>query len=296
MRTTTHLFAAILLSLAGLMGCAAETGAPGPSEPGPGGTTEPLTCDTGESYFYLINHVGIPYPDRTGMIEGFDLDGVASEVGDEAGCGHRDFTSPDGVPGVDNQLAMLANEISATLDMGQGLEDAIEEGSFAVVAEVRNVDDFTNDDCVNVSLGLGYLPSGGAPELGADGRPAAGQLYDTRYLAEASGRIVGGRLETDPIRFESELTLVEPAVPIVIEQARLQASISENDIEDGVIGGKVQVGVLEAAVTAMRPEMAGIASFVLQAQADLEPAEGSCGALSAGFTFAGVDAVQGAPR
>jgi hypothetical protein len=297
MRTTTRFFAAILLSLAGLVGCAADTGAPGPGGgPGTGGTTEPLSCDTGESYFYLINFVGVPEADPAGLIEGFDLDGVASEVGDAAGCGHADFTSPDGAPGVDNQLAVLANEISATLDIGQGMANAIEEGSFAVVAEVRNVDDFSNDDCVNVRLGLGYLPGGGAPELGADGRPAAGQLYDTRYLTEVSGRITNGRLETDPVRFESELTVVEPAVPIVIEGARLSASISESRIDDGVIGGKVQVAVLEAAVTAMKPEMADLASFILQAQADLDPDAGSCSALSAGFTFGGVDAVEGAPR
>jgi hypothetical protein len=298
MRTTTRFFAAILLSLAGLVGCAADTGAPGPGGggPGTGGTTEPLACDSGASYFYLINFVDIPEADPAGSIPGFDLDGVASEEGDAAGCGHADFTSPDGAPGVDNQLAVLANQIRATLDIGQGITDAIQEGSFAVVAEVQNVDDFTNDDCVNVNLGLGYLPGGGAPELGADGRPVAGQLYDTHYLAEVSGRITNGRLETDPIRFESELTLVEPAVPIVIEGARLSASISDTRIDDGVIGGKVEVSVLQTAVIAMKPEMADLASFILSAQADLDPDGGSCSAMSAGFSFAGVDAVQGAPR
>ncbi len=296
MRLTTHLFAAIVLSLAGLVGCAADNGAPGPGASGTGGSGGALSCDTGESYFYLINDVSVPEPDPAGLMQGFDIDGVTSAEGDAAGCGHADFVSPDGASGIDNQLALLARDIRGSIDINQGMTDAIEEGTFAVVAQVRNVDDFVDDDCVNVSLGLGYLPAGGAPELGADGRPAAGQLYDTRYLADVSGRIVGGRLETDPVRFESELTIVEPAVPVVIEEARLSASISETRIEDGVIGGKVQVAVLEAAVTAMKPEMADLAGIILSAQADLDPAAGTCSALSAGFTFAGVDAVEGAPH
>jgi hypothetical protein len=180
--------------------------------------------------------------------------------------------------------------------MSQGMADAIEEGTFAVVAEVRNVDSFADDPCVTVSLGLGYLPAGGAPALGPDGRPAPGQTYDVRYLTEVSGRIVGGRLETEPVRFESELTVVEPAVPIVIEGARLSADISATRISEGVIGGKVQIAVLQAAVTAMKPEMADLAAFVLAAQADLDPDGAECHALSAGFVFAGVDAVPGASR
>jgi hypothetical protein len=283
----------ILLTLAGLIGCAADTGAP-PSIPGP--ATAPLTCDSGESYFYLMNDVGVPQADAAGLMAGFDLDARSSEPGDVAGCGHMDFTSPDGVPGVDNQFAVLANEIRATLDFDQLFTQFMGEGAFAMVIEVQNVDNFDNDPCVNVKLGLGYLPGGGAPGLGEDRLAVAGQYYDTHFLTEIAGRIVNGRLETETVDFMSELSLVEPAIPFVIEDARLVATISENLLEDGLIGGKVSVPVLEDTAAAMQPNVSEVAALIVNSQADLDPVDGNCTALSVGLVFSAVDAVQGVPQ
>jgi len=287
MRTT---FIATFAALVGLMGCAIDSGAPGPFA----SSEAPLTCDSGQSYFYVINRVAIPQVDAAGVLPGFDLDGVTSEPGDAAGCGHVDYTSPEGVHGVDNQFAVFANDVRATLDMGTALGDAMEEGEFAFVLEVQNVDDLLDDDCVSVRIGLGHRPDGGAPELDEDGLAIAGQTYDTRVLTEVGGRIVDGRLETDLVDFESEMTVATPAVPFVVEDARLVASITETSLTQGVVGGKVAVATLEDVATAMTPEMDEVAAIIVNAQADLDPVMGRCTSVSLAFELSGVHAIEGA--
>jgi hypothetical protein len=279
---------AVLLSVAFVGACAADTGTPGPV----GGGGEPLTCDSGSSYFYVLDRIAVPADDGSGMVSGFDLDARVSDAGDSSSCGHGDFTSPvTGEPGVDNQFAVLATALASSFDINGSLGSAIAEGTLTMVVEVANVDDLANDNCVNVTVSLGY-PSDGSTMI----PPEAGRQYDTRELARVAGHITNGRLETETLRVESAITLVDPPVPFVIENAKVEMDLSPTGVADGVIGGSVRVATLLDAVEAMAPEMASLAGLVLDSNADLDRAGSTCESISAGFEFAGMQAVKGNPR
>lgn len=251
-------------------------------------------CDTGESHFYLINAVQVPVPGAR-EVSGYDLDGRVSAGDEPDSCGHEDFTAPDGTPGVDNQLAPIAASLSDMLDVNETLTESIADGSFTVVLEVANVDDFAQDECVSLRLSLGYPTDGSTiPTLGPDGRPEAGQEYDFRLLASAQGRIVDGRVETDPFEVSSAVTLVEPPVPLDLRDLRVGFDITPERLSGGVFGGGLLVEQVADVVAALQPDYADIAQAILESNADLYPdASGACQGISAGFTFDGVDAVMG---
>lgn len=279
------------------------SGGGGGGEPGPDGGTgsssERLTCDTGASHFYLVNMIDVGKSDASGSVPGVNLDGRVSDGSDPNGCRHPDFTSPppDSESGVDNQLGVLAAELESQMDLSESLRNAIAEGKLTVVAELSNVDDLADDDCVHLEVGLGYPAEGlEAPELGADGRPVSGATYDVRPLARVQGRIVDGRVFTDPADIHSELTLAEPPVPVTIADAEVRFDVTADRLSNGVIAGSMRVATLQEMVEAMSPENADLAALVLRSHADLEPGADGCQALSAGFVFEGVDAVRGAER
>ncbi len=87
---------------------------------------------------------------------GFDLDGDASGMATPKTCAHTNFTSPDGRPGIDNQVYRLlgctygfrsfeyfdANPNDSRRMQGLGV----------ILVEITGVDDVKNDDAVNVTF------------------------------------------------------------------------------------------------------------------------------------------------
>ena len=73
-----------------------------------------------------------------GTIEGFDVDGHVSGGNDDEGCDHADGTSPDGVPGIDNQLSLLLPALEATgVDLDALIDARIREGTLLLVAQLE---------------------------------------------------------------------------------------------------------------------------------------------------------------
>ncbi len=111
-----------------------------------------------------------------GVSDGFDLDGEVSEQGDDAGCGHGDFTGLDGTPGVDNagaRLIVLLEQTEAVATEAL-IQQQINNGAVMIVLTLEGLDDRVNDDSVDVILER----AAGAPFVGNDGWIEPGQTLE----------------------------------------------------------------------------------------------------------------------
>ncbi|MCA9638968.1 MAG: hypothetical protein KC420_23230, partial [Myxococcales bacterium] len=107
-------------------------------------------CDSpGTTRSMVLSTFGFVRPDamRGNRVDGFDLDDRVSTAGDAEGCRHADFTSPDGITGIDNQLARLL----PVVDMMTGgavdglVQAAVNNGQLLIAITLDGVDDTRND-------------------------------------------------------------------------------------------------------------------------------------------------------
>jgi hypothetical protein len=173
-----------------------------------------------------------------------------------------------------------------------------------VLVELRHVNDFTNDSCVGMSLYVGELPGGVAPTL-ADGILAPGQTFDINpesldamgdpLITVTDASITGGELEASTEVIALPVPLMDGVVlQLNIRNAQVGGSFNGSTMQNGIIAG-----VLSAAELAMSVEALDIGvgaetvEGILEAQADMQNADGECKSLSATLTYSGVDAVRG---
>lgn len=176
---------------------------------------------------------------------GLDLDGDASGQGTPMSCPHVNFKSPDGKPGIDNQVYRILGCTYGWRHHGYIEDNANGErrdtSHGIVLIEVKGVDDRKNDDSVEVAF---YKKSNGdtlPKDNKADILPHATYRTDTtpRYGGKAKGRIVNGVLETDPIDvtlpFYGNLT----HLPLVMKGMRMQLPVDQQDqrFVQGMIAG-----------------------------------------------------------
>ena len=116
---------------------------------------------------------------------------------------------PDDEPGVDNVLGPVLAEGEEMFMIRAALDNNVASGLILLMLEVRGVDDFTNDDRVEVDVLFGVLPSGVTmPMLEGDGGFVPGQTFDVdsrsllddRMTARVSlpGMIIDGRVHAGP--------------------------------------------------------------------------------------------------
>lgn len=138
--------------------------------------------------------------DPKGVAVGMNLDGFVSESNDGRSCNKSDFVSPDGVPGIDNELAKLLPLIDIAGENAlEGLvQGSIDEGRLLMVFEVTRMEDGTAD--------LRVLRGMDMPLLGTDGRILEGQtlsLHPEPLLGEIDGTLIqDGVLKTEPFELQ----------------------------------------------------------------------------------------------
>ena len=258
----------------------------------------PLNCGgTDERCLFVASTLSIGVEDpATGTVPGFDIDGRISDNTDELGCFVEDWTSPDGVMGIDNQLASLAPTLESALgeDLQETIDGALADGSIIILMDLMGVES-TTDDSVTMDLSLGSVPGGGTPMV--DGSAlAAGQSFaiDMTYVTGAMGSINSGvldiQIDTLPlsIPFDDETT-----IDLTIRDARVQATVTEEPaLAGGLIGGSLNVDELIMTVQEVAPDFdEGLIRSVLEDVADLVPdGDGICQNVSVGITFEGVEA------
>lgn len=256
------------------------------------------SCGAGARRSFLISTLGFTRVDpETGTTPGFDLDGVVSDGTDKASCYKKDFTTPEGEKGIDNQLAALIPDVEAILgDAVDGLvQGAINNGALLILVDVDRAANLQNDDCADVQV----RTVTGHPILGTDGVIEAYQTFDPDPEAEVSratgGRIEDGVLTVGPFELAVPIAIFDVAFTIHVHDALLRLRVSAEDgaIKEGVLGG----GIVPQEVLDGVGQGAGVdkyipvLSVVLNGSTDLAvDSEGTCQQVSAALGLTVVEA------
>lgn len=237
---------------------------------------------------WIVAEIVFAVADEDGRVQGFDLDGVTTARGDDSGCGHRDFVSPDGAEGVDSQLATLWPLIEqVTGDAVDGLiQGAINEGTLLITLAVAGDGD-------EPAFALGKLA--GAPLLGTDGRMLPYQTFAPDPYSEPTmavgrwaedGHFVGGGVDVvlplDILSFELDMR---------ISDARVDFRVQPDGSLIGVLGGGLQAAEFMAALdmAAVPQDLRDFVRTLMFQRADLAPdATGACQAVSTAMVFRAV--------
>lgn len=281
-----------------------DAGLPDAMEP----MADPLDCG---DCFYVIDSLRIPDEGPPGVVIGVDLDGRVSDENDDETCGQPDFRSPELVPGIDNQLAVLKPSLESFLgSLNDHYAASLRSGDPIMLIEMVGVRS-TSDREVVVNLYNGRIQDGGSMAL-RDGRPAPGQTFDVAgehvgtsgaLLTTMSGTTRGRLLEAGPITHQVGLDLPStfpsgPGANVRLRNIVLRAYMDFDGRLSGVIGGTFSVAEVAVAMGASAGFDEATAHSVLQGVADLDrdPATGRCRSFSAGFTFTAVRAIKGHPQ
>ncbi|MDI1442878.1 hypothetical protein [Polyangium sp. 6x1] len=257
----------------------------------------PSSCETGETYGAITTKLAFSRLVSPTVAPGFDLDGRTSDVTDSLSCGKADFKDSEGRSGVDNQLAPLVPEVEKFVgDAIDGLlQGSINDGQLVILMEMENVDDFTNDACVNFSVQVGVKR---LPTLGTDGVIEAYQTFEPDPTATRShvtnARIENGVLETGPFALAIPLAIFDVAFTLNVQDARFRFAIDEEHKLKGYLGG----GVLPQEILDGVADGDGLEDLLpqikvlLEANTDLAYNEdtGKCEQLSATLDIEGVPA------
>ena len=183
----------------------------------------------------------VPFREATGTkAVGLNLDGKQ---------GPKDFVSPDGLKGVDNQLFRAIG----CLDFFRGPTGVLYIFSTKylrqfdfdrALVELTNVDDLKNDPDVDVAFyrGLDRLMTDASGEKVV---PGGSQRIDARFgkkfIAHTKGKIVDGVLTTDPIDVYWPWAIFpRDTASYLFKGARLQVKLTPEGAE-GVLGGYADV-------------------------------------------------------
>ena len=149
------------------------------------------TRDDGEFVAFVVDHL-----ESAGEEIGFDLDSTVTP--DDCADDFCRRGPDDGPGGVDNRLGPILASIgdfAPDFDANQAIEDSIIEGSLIVLFEMRDVDDWDADGCVDVFAYMGQDPED-PPEVGR-GRTYmvdAQSLEDETDIASALIQFLGGSI------------------------------------------------------------------------------------------------------
>jgi hypothetical protein len=238
---------------------------------------------------------------------GVNLDGTDDGHATETTCAHKKFTSPDGQPGVDNQMFRLLGCIEGwRWSFGQTEVNADEtrhtSGLGMILIEVKGVHNLQNDDHVKVSF-YRSIDQFAADSTGIT-MPFASYRIDTsngkaRYGDTLDGKIKDGVLTTEPgdvhLPFYGNYNYMQH----LIRGARLQLKISpDGAVADGSVSGYYDasqityyvehMGAINSSAQVSCP-MVHVAAYEL-ADGYKDPKTGKCTALSTTFLIKTVGA------
>lgn len=174
---------------------------------------------------------------------GRDLDGADGAT--ENSCGGNDFVSPDGVPGIDNQLYRVMGCVDSyrrsSEFAGGAFEDyhvgAYRDGEVTTLLEITGVDDRMNDDDVTV----GVYSSGDATPYDArkEGIPFGSMTVTENKLWHniVKGKIVDGELITEPFDLRLKFGFTGRPAEYYIKDSRIHLKLNEDGSAEGDLAG-----------------------------------------------------------
>ena len=278
------LCSAVLAGVA-LVGCSEPAAKP----PAPTGVTQAGVLDFA-TFARVID-------DTKGIAEGVNVDGRVHPMGDALSCGMRDYTSPEGVPGIDNQFGGLLPVIESkvgTDNLGALLAAAIADGQLLILFAVDDVTDPVNDGSVSVRIAAGS----GMPLLDADGKFAAYQTFGidrvTAPVSTLPGKIVDGVLQVGPGDAVLPVRVLDAKFNLSLHLVRGQVTLTPDPVGGGLamsgtLGGAIATadfqGIVEKLNIASSAISAAVTLVALIADQDQDPDTGRCKQISAGLKF-----------
>jgi hypothetical protein len=180
-----------------------------------------------------------PFHEAGGRVAlGLNLDGKV---------GPNDFTSPEGEPGIDNQLYRVLGCINSYRDF-HGTNDelnsleVVKESYNRLLIEITGVTSLEHSDHVEVNVYRGLDPL----QTGADGNiiPGGTERIDTRwgarFIQHLHGRIVNGVLITEPADLAFPWAVFEVPADEYLRGAILHLKLTTTGAE-GLIGGYADI-------------------------------------------------------
>ena len=249
------------------------------------------TCKPGPSQAYVITALGFTRESSKGVVPGFDLDRRVSPVDDQATCGKPDLVSPDGTPGIDNQLALLIPDVEKIVGNAIDgiIQGAINDGRLLIAFDLANVNDSREDACVDMEVKL----LDGKPSLGTDGAVEAFQTFELRKQGQVlspaqGGKISKGTFTIGPFPLRIPIAIFDVSFTMYLRDALVRFTLDEDGNAEGVLGGGVSIEEIAEGVKGG----AGVARLIPQikligrAAADLgRDEEGTCQLVSAALSF-----------
>lgn len=209
-----------------------------------GGTVEGTQLERESASRYPMDKEdNFSYREVTGKIAiGLDLDGKADA---------SDFTSPEGVKGVDNELyrAIGCTRLFRAPDgtFAHFTNMWVREFNFnRILFEITGVDSLANDDDVTVSMYRGkdkLITDATGANIIPGGSVRADERFGKRFISHTKGKIVDGVLTTEPvdIAYPWAVFVGRPG-HYEIKGARLQVTLAPSgDTAEGILAGYTDV-------------------------------------------------------
>ena len=179
-------------------------------------------------------------------LDGLDLDALYAQSKDfvpSKTCPHDDFLSIHGSTGIDNQFYRLAGCSPSYQSTGisNGISTAMLSGSWGILIEISDVEDFQNDDNVTVSFYANDDPI----RLDATRKPLAYASYtreaDPHYSSTTTGHIRDGVLTTNPVDLRFHWVVNSMFIDRTLDDAIARVTINEDGTIEGLLAGFAQV-------------------------------------------------------
>jgi len=206
-------------------------------------------------------------------------------------CGHGDFISPTGGPGIDNQMAMVWT-LTADL-VGEAivalLQDGINEGRMLVMLELSGVDDLVNDDDVTLTV----YRSTDIPLVNVAGF----LLPDQTFLTDPSfpesvfegAAIVDGHVKAGPFDLAFPIQAFNADFLLTLDDGYIEFDIDEQGRFNGHLGGFMDVhDVMDNMLQTNAAQEAELIYPIVEDLADVNRTKDGCTHLSAAIRFEGV--------
>lgn len=225
---------------------------------------------------------------------GFDLDGMATNSREARGCAQDDFTSPEGVPGIDNNLSLLIPllDLAAEGALQALLQMAVNEGRLLVfLEEIPREGGGTQ---------LRFRRGDDTPLLGTDGRLLPGQTLglhaDPNLGLAPSSSVTGEVVEATGFDVRIPAVIFTTLYVLDFKDARVRYEVDSDGAVRGMLGGGLELeqifDIIRTADAMINPNSSieNLVGEELRTLGDLLDDQGRCQRISATVTFEAVPA------
>lgn len=182
---------------------------------------------------------------------GMNLDGEVSDgkASSPKTCPQPDFTSPDGTPGIDNQLYRVMGCIDSfrrdPIFAGGAMEDyhvgSYRDGEVTTLLEIKNVDDRMNDDDVDVSVYSSHEPTLFDSQKQGIANASLTVSDNTLWHNHTKGKIVDGELIVEPFDLRLKFGFSGRPAEYYIKDTHIKLKLNEDGTAEGKLAGYYDV-------------------------------------------------------